>query len=109
MTLRLVFKRHRWLGSKRDILGTIDEERLRDLKMEDKQRYPLGGKDEPRWVTLMCWARSTCADLSLIARDQRDNWGITTAGFSREAPVERCVVRVRHARIANMTVHSLPR
>jgi hypothetical protein len=70
MTLRLVFKRHRWLGSKRDILGTIDEERLRDLKMEDKQRYQLGGKDEPRWVTLMCWARSTCADLSLIARDQ---------------------------------------
>ena len=71
--------------SKKEILEFIQEKNWFDLCAEDKIPYKSQGGEEPRWMTLIAWARKDCVDLGLMEFDQRDSWSATKNGLNLAA------------------------
>lgn len=89
MTLLMVLRQYRGPRTKADVIDAIKLEGWFDLLPEDLRRYPQGNSNEPRWVTLVCWARNLCADHGLISRDQRDAWESTTEGKNQAVKISQ--------------------
>ena len=69
-------------GSKRDVLRHISENHWFTIQDEDREPYPsnklTGG--EPRWQTLIAWARKDFVLRDLVGDEARDLWSLTRNG-----------------------------
>ncbi len=75
--------------TKRQAIGFISRKHWFTVKPEDQEPYPSqhAASGEPRWHTLIAWARKDSVLRDLVSYEARDAWGITRSG--RDA-FDRC-------------------
>lgn len=69
-------------ASKREVLSKIETNGWFLTTSEDREPYPSQEytTKEPRWMTLIAWARKDAVEAGLISKDERDSWALTRAG-----------------------------
>ncbi len=65
---------------KQEAIGYISSHRYFDVKQEDMEPYPKAATREPRWHTLIAWARKDCLVAGFLMEGERDAWAITRDG-----------------------------
>ena len=67
---------------KREAIRFIERKKWFAIKDEDREPYPSQRflSAEPRWHTLIAWARKDSVLRDLISDDTRDAWGLTKLG-----------------------------
>lgn len=58
--------------TKSETTNYITTEAWFDVKLEDKKPYPSQSTNEPRWQTLIAWARKDCVECGLMERAERE-------------------------------------
>jgi hypothetical protein len=68
--------------AKREAIDLIARRHWFALKDEDRQPYPSQNQaaGEPRWHTLIAWARKDAVLRDLVSEEARDAWGLTREG-----------------------------
>lgn len=70
------------IRTKQEVLREIQASHLLDLISTDWQ--PFETQSEPRWHTIIAYARKDCVEAELMFRDdERDSWALTRAGISK--------------------------
>jgi len=77
--------------TKAEAIGRIRDRHWFDFKPEDSLPYPANVllSREPRWITVMAWARQDCVDHKLINNDGHNNWDISGNGQSKFAVIAK--------------------
>lgn len=88
-------------STRRGTADSIADRGWFDFQGEDLRPYPLQTTREPRWRTLIAWARQDAIDSELLSRVGFDNWQLSPLGrqqadslklkfASRELDARRC-------------------
>ncbi|MEN9635061.1 MAG: hypothetical protein RL077_3465 [Verrucomicrobiota bacterium] len=78
-------------NSKQDVIGCISRGGWYDVTRHDLP--PYDGKNEPKYHTLLAWARKDCYEREwMLLTDQRDDWSISRNG---RLVLERAIERYR--------------
>lgn len=87
---------------KQEVVAYIAENGWFEIQPDDKAPYKSGGTSEPRWHTLIAWARKNCIESNFFEVDGiRDSWKISKDGInfanvllkqfrSRDVDVTKC-------------------
>jgi hypothetical protein len=67
-------------ASKQETIGYIKNRHFFDVQAEDWPPYPKAQTHEPRWHTLIAWARKTGVESGLLMDGERDAWAISRDG-----------------------------
>jgi hypothetical protein len=70
---------------KQEAIGYITSHRYFDVQQEDLEPYPKAATREPRWHTLIAWARKDCLVAGYLMEGERDAWAITRDGVKEFA------------------------
>lgn len=66
---------------KSEVIEVIRSKRWFQITSEDRLPYPSVKSREPRWETLIAWARKDCVESNLMLKDGiRDSWQISKEG-----------------------------
>ena len=69
--------------SKQETIGYIREHRWFDIREEDYLPYPSATSNEPRWQTLIAWARKDAVSADLMFKHGTDQWELTRSGIDQ--------------------------
>ena len=77
--------------TKAESVSRIRERRWFDFQPEDRLPYPSNQHTthEPRWITIIAWARKDGVEHHLIHPLPRNNWDLTGAGLDTFASIAR--------------------
>ena len=73
-------------ATKEIVLSKIEDEKWLSLQQEDYDPYPSAwyhNLPEPRWMTLIAYARDHGKGFGFIANDERNCWKITDSGIEQ--------------------------
>ncbi len=67
---------------KREAISFIHRQRWFDVQPDDQKPYPssVATTREPRWHTLIAWARKDSVLRDLVSDHERDSWSLTRTG-----------------------------
>lgn len=75
--------------TKQECLSYISENQWFDIKPDDIRPYPGATHPEPRWHTLMSWARENCARSEFLERKPMNSWRPTQSGLNAAVYVRK--------------------
>lgn len=67
--------------SKQETIAFIRQNHWFDIRKEDQKPYPSATTTEPRWNTLIAWARKDAVLADLMFKHGTDQWELTRRGI----------------------------
>lgn len=76
-------------ATKEQVCARVEDKRWLDLTQEDLSPYPGLATREPRWMTLLAYARQRAVEFGYVENNERNHWKITEKGKNVLGEIER--------------------